>query len=588
MMTSLSLLLACLGLHLLVVEAQTVLREQIWSTVIYTLYGDRTPYILPQTNVLTPLGAQQLHRAGAIFRDRYVAPPPDITNVNVAIQGISAHQLNVDQITIQTLADQFIVASAQAFMQGLYPPLHVSSNTTFISGQSELANGSNVVAPLDGYQYPQIYSTSRLDLNSIWISGEVSCPRHVSSRNEYLNSPSYESTQRSNADFYASLQPKLLDGIFPSAAVGYFDAYYIWDYINYGATHNASVSNHISLEDYTRARILADDWVFAMNGNLSAYGSTPGDHIRAIAGRTLATRVVQALYTNMEQAGAMDKMTLLFGSFEPMVAFAALAGLATEQNQQFYAIPEYGSSMVFELFSLSANSSDTYPDPSNLYVRFLFQNGTGENAELISFALFGNSPSHVTMSLTEFIAGMESIMVLSVQDWCDTCSSYSVFCPAFGTDGSTGNSSSSPNTGAPRTHGLKPVVAGVIGAVITLAVSGLVIGAVMLLGGVRVYRRKTKRQSELNGFKGGEKLASDQDLGLAKTGAGPTLTDDGTQPAKAHERVGSWEMGDRKKAEDAQLSSLKFPGTPIRRPSFEEDDLHVTPFADPIKPDDRV
>jgi Histidine phosphatase superfamily (branch 2) len=567
----------------LTVAAQTVLHEHIWSTIIYSRYGDRTPYILPTANTLTPLGANQMYSAGNRFRDRYLAGTPG--NGNTIIQGISPFQLNNDQVSIVSLTDQFVVASAQAFMQGLYPPLQASSNATFINGQSQLANGSNVLSPLDGYQYPQIDTASPLDLNSIWLEGANNCPIYSTSRSDYFNSPAYANLLTTTRDFYHGLQPALLNGIFVNSSVNYLNAYLIFDYLNYGSIHNSSFGNNLSLEDLTRAKLLADNWMWAVYGNTSASGLNPGDHIRAIAGRTIANRIVQSLYANINTQGAFDKLTLLFGGFEPMISFAALAGLASDQNPQFSGVPEYGSSMVFELYSLAQNDTgNEYPSTTDLNVRFFFMNGTSDSAELVAYPLFGNGPSGIAMTFSDFVAGMQKFMILSAGDWCETCASYSIFCPALRGGGSNG----SPGSRGGSKKALSPVVGGVIGAVVTMAVLGLVIAVAMLFGGIRLYRQRTKRRSELNGFKGGEKLASDQDLTIPKGGAGASVTAAGVPPAKGHERVGSWELGEQSKAKEAQLPDLKAPATPGRRPSFEEDDLHVSPFADPVKPNDRV
>jgi hypothetical protein len=574
--------LAFASLQVVPTLAQTVLREHIWSTVIYSRYGDRTPYILPTANTLTPLGATQMYAAGNRFRERYLAPTAG--GGNTQLQGISPFQLDNDQVSILSLNDQFIVASAQAFMQGLYPPLMASPNATFINGQSQLANGSNLLSPLNGYQYSQIRTASALDLNSIWLMGANNCPYYSASRSEYFNSAFYENLLDSNRDFYHSLQPALLNGIFVNSSVNYLNAYLIFDYLKYGSIHNSSFVNNLSFEDFTKAKILADNWVLATYGNTSASGLTGGDHIRAIAGRTLANKIVQALYGNINTSGAFNKMTLLFGGFEPIVSFAALAGLATEQNPQFLGTPEYASSMVFELYSLTENDPDLYPSVTDLNVRFFFQNGTDDSSRLVAYPLFGNSPSGISMTLSEFVAGMQKFMIQSAGDWCETCASYSIFCPAFQTDSSHDDNGS----GRPRSrHGLSPVVAGVIGAVVTLAVIGLCVAAAMIFGGARLYRQRTKKRSELHGFKGGEKLASDQDLTIPKSGAGASVAAAGT-PVRAHERVGSWELSDQRKAEEAQPSGLTSSSMPQKRPSFEDDELHVSPFADPVKPNDRV
>ncbi|KIW99981.1 uncharacterized protein Z518_10909 [Rhinocladiella mackenziei CBS 650.93] len=562
------------------VAAQSGLHQQVLSTFIYTRYGDRTPLVLPDSPTLTPLGAQQLYAAGEQIRERYLAPLFSGDNQTTTIYDISQYQLVWDQLTIMSTDDQYVSASAQAFLQGLYPPLEEGSNYTYIEGQSTIQNGSNLVAPLEGYQYPNIITMTSNDLNSIWINGMYDCPAYTSSSNDYYETEAFQSIQNNTADFYASLQPDFLDGIFADASVGYFDAYFIYDYLEYASIHNTTVAEKLSPEDLTKAKILAADWVFALNADTSVSGSTAGDHIRAVAGRTLATRVLQAFYTNINTQGSSDKMTLLFGSFEPMVAFAALADLISPQNAAFYNVPGPGSSFIFELYAMQSESLETYPDVSEMFVRFYYQNGTGDDSSLVAYPLFGLSPSQTMISLADFIAGLEGFMMSNVEDWCTTCNSFSVFCPAFvDTDGSL---TPTPGVSSSR-KGLSPVVAGVIGAVVTLAVAALLFGALMLFAGLRMHRVHTKRRSELGGFKGAEKLASDQDLTIPKGGAGAVVVASGDPvPVRGHERVGSWELKDQAKAEEAQGQALSAGDMKPRRPSYEDDDIPISPYTPPV------
>jgi hypothetical protein len=517
-----------------------------------------------------------------------LAPYVEGSAENTGIPGIASLQLQYDQMTILSTDDQYVFGSALAFMQGLYPPLEISSNYTYIPGLSTIQNGTNQVAPLNGYQYPNINTFSSNDLNSIWLSGSQNCPNYLASTNDYYSSEAFETIQNTTESFYSSLQPAYLDGIFSDASVGYYDAYYIWDYLNYASIHNTSVEQSLSLEDLTRAKILADDWVFAMNADVDTSGSIPGDHIRAISGRTLATRILQAFYTTINTQGSSDKMTLVFGSFEPMVAFAALAGLVSPQNAAFYNVPEPGSSFIFELYSLQAEDVDTYPETSDIFVRFFYQNGTDADSSLVAYPLFGLSPSQTLMTLADFTAGLEDFQMFNIEDWCNTCNSFSIFCPAF-TDTSA---SLNPTTGTSSSHhGLSPAIAGVIGAAVTLAVAALLFAALMLLGGVRLHRVERRRKSDLGGYKG-NKLASDQDLVIPKGGAGATVvqTEDPAHPApvRGHERVGSWELKQQAKAAEAQGQALHPGVVRPRRPSFEDDDMPISSFAPPVAPHDHV
>src|SRR5436305_689209 len=117
--------------------AQNLLREKVWGAAVFTLYGESTPYALPHPRTLTPLGAQQLLGAGSALRKRYLRG-----NADTRINGISEFKLDGEQTAIYSPVAQFISASAQAFMQGLYPPLSGSYNTTAPVGGSDLVNGT--------------------------------------------------------------------------------------------------------------------------------------------------------------------------------------------------------------------------------------------------------------------------------------------------------------------------------------------------------------------------------------------------------------------------------------------------------------
>ncbi|KAF7921346.1 hypothetical protein EAE99_007654 [Botrytis elliptica] len=68
------------------------------------------------------------------------------------------------------------------------------------------------------------------------------------------------------------------------------------------------------------------------------------------------------------------------GSYNTFLAFFALTNLITlASTNNFTGLPNYASSMVFELFSESDSSSRAFPAAENLNVRFLFRNGTDSN-----------------------------------------------------------------------------------------------------------------------------------------------------------------------------------------------------------------
>jgi len=244
------------------------LQLQVLSSFVFTRHGDRTPLYSTDPSILTPYGAQQMYDVGSTFRDRYLTTTFGATEAS-AIRDISHYQLNTNEISILTTDDQYTVASAQAFMQGLYPPLAEDSshNYTHVVGVSDLANGTNIIAPLNGYQYPEIKTASSYDIKSVWIDGAQNCPAYTGRLIEYYNSSDFDFLYTSTLAFYQGLEDGFLENTFTPNNLGYFDAYYIYDYLQYQYLHNSTVRNTISDVNMTRAEILAMDWVYALYNN---------------------------------------------------------------------------------------------------------------------------------------------------------------------------------------------------------------------------------------------------------------------------------------------------------------------------------
>ncbi|KAK5078121.1 hypothetical protein LTR64_003474 [Lithohypha guttulata] len=545
------------------------LKTQVLSSFVFSRHGDRTPLYTSNASILTPYGAQQMSIAGSNFRRRYLSTIFEDSQDNTVIRDISHYSPNVNEVTVYSIDNQYVTASAQAFMQGLYPPLgQLDVNFTSLGEISRLANGTNVIAPLNGYNYPDINTVSSYDPRSVWIDGAAHCPAYTSRLVEYYNSTDFDFLYTISLDFYRGLDD-YLDEYFTPNDLGYFDAYYIYDWLQYEALHNSSF--RISDVNMTRAELLAANWVQALFSNST-------DSVKSIAGRGLATQVLNTFYNAIRSDGEANKLNLWFGDMAPMVSFAALAGLTGKKNSIFYDIPAMSSSYIFELVALlpEDDTGVTYPNTSDMYVRFLYQNGTDEYSDAVEYSLFGRSPSSL-ISYTDFVTSMSRISLSGIREWCLTCGAYNVFCPAF-------TNSNSVINGNTERKGLSPAVAGVIGALVALAVAAILFGLLMAFAGIRVKRQERNRKSELGGFKGSQKLASDQDLTLPKGGAGVTVTTTEPEGSKSHERVGSWELRQQAKQEEAGIVVAPRP----RRPSYEDDEIHVDPYAPAVKPHDQV
>jgi hypothetical protein len=319
---------------------------------------------------------------------------------------------------------------------------------------------------------------------------------------------------------------------------------------------------------YDRVRTLADEQAWYLYGNTSISVTDPDS--QAIAGKTLAAsvlgsfqRIVADKMSPGDQTDMSYPLTFFFGEQEPFVSLISLMS-ADYHDQNFRAIPLFASAMIFELFSRGQNN--TFPTTKqDLWVRFYFHNGTEfDNNQLTAFPLFGTGPSRTDIPYTEFQDRFSKIMMSTVSQWCDTCKSFSLFC--LGVD----DANASPTLPFTRQRHAKisPAIGGVIGAIVTLVVAGLLFGLAMLVGGVRLHRVQRNKKSELGGFKGSAKLASDPDLSLVNNGAPPAGISFVSDSKKGHERVGSWELRQKES-----------------RGSFEAIDA-VT--AKPVQPDERV
>jgi hypothetical protein len=551
--------------------------EKVWGVFAYTVHGDSTPNVLAEARprFLSDYGANQLAAAGAAFRDRYLSSGEGFTVSDSAIQYISASVLDSKDVDIFSTTDQFNIASAQAFMQGLYPPLGQSGMAPSDTG----GNTSLDVSPLDGYQYPQIITLGNGDPQSVMVAGQADCSMHQVAESEYRNGDyAREITEITDA-FYVRLWNEVLSGVYAESSATYSNAVDISDYIEYEALHNSTVQIQLTEDEIRQARWWADHYTYATNGQSDSNTQSTISAVSPIAGQTLATSILRAFDLNIEKFGTGQKMTLLFGGAEPAVALASLLGLAAEQRPNFYSRPARGASLVFELYSFEADEVyPTYPGIDNLYVRFFLHNGTNDT-DFTSYSLFGYGPSHQYIPYSEFRSEVETFAVQSTQEWCLRCNSAAVFC--------TGVLDSSGSDSSKKNKGMAPAVAGVIGAVVTLAVIALLVALGFFIWSRR--KRQGNHKPSLGGFKGTGKLASDTDLTFrspiwdASKSVHAEQNNDiaGGVVVRGHERLGSWEMGQQKKEiDDVESASRRHMST---LDDENEDEWRIHSGLQPVK-----
>ena len=205
----------------------------------------------------------------------------------------------------------------------------------------------------------------------------------------------------------------------------------------------------------------------------------------------LAGEIVEFLNATIAGKGK-QKIGVQFGAYATFSSFFGLADVQ-KANPDLRSIVDYASSMTFELFtnaSTSVSSSD-YPSADEIYVRFLFSNGTASaDSEPIAYPLFGGEQN--VISWNDFTTGMDEFAIRDTEHWCDVCGNTEGTCAAYASDASNNGDSSacSASSKSAGGNGLSPVVNGVIGAMVTLAVVLGLEALVLLVGCYRIVSKK--------------------------------------------------------------------------------------------------
>ena len=246
--------------------------------------------------------------------------------------------------------------------------------------------------------------------------------------------------------------------------------------IHVSEIHNKTIpsSDLLTNETLFQLQTLADNHEF----NLAYNSSEP---IRAIAGSTLAAQILQQLNSTIT-GKSKQQVGIQFGSYGVFSSFFGLAQL-TAVNENFTGIVDYASSMTFEVVTNATVSNTSYPTNDEISVRFLFANGTASANPLTAYPLFNQS--EVVLPWNTFVEQMNEFAIGDQADWCSACGNTTGICASSSTSTSPSATASSSSGG-----GISKAVAGVIGAMVTLAVILGVEALIILLGGLRLVSKK--------------------------------------------------------------------------------------------------
>jgi hypothetical protein len=213
--------------------------------------------------------------------------------------------------------------------------------------------------------------------------------------------------------------------------------------------------------------------------------------MRAMTGMQLAGEVLKYMNSTIVSGSnglSSNKLGIQFGAYATFFSFFGLAGLPAA-NPDFMGVPDYASSMVFELFTEAEVPTGGFPTTGDLKVRFSFHNGTASNSsEPVAYPLFGGKD--LAISWSDFSDSLSSFAVKTTQEWCTKCGNTTGTCAAYASSSANPSSTAAASASGKDDSSISPAVGGVIGAFVTLAVILCTIAAVMLIGGFRLVSKK--------------------------------------------------------------------------------------------------
>ena len=253
------------------------------------------------------------------------------------------------------------------------------------------------------------------------IAGDTDCTTYSIQQVDILASESYGYELGNTSAFYDSIASTVFSGLSP-AIVNYYNAYELYEYALYQYNHNETVYNNMDISTLSTLQTLASQQQMEMN--------TPNSigAISSIAGQTLAAKVLAQFEHIISSSSVSDKLHPPLRFLRAFPLLFALSSLSTgPSGSRFNSLPNHGSIMSFELFSNPnpSNYSNLFPSSTDeLWVRFLFRNGTDDTSALTSYPLFGRGNSQVDMSWSDFVTAMGEFALSEVADWCISLSEH--------------------------------------------------------------------------------------------------------------------------------------------------------------------
>ncbi|KAK0551623.1 hypothetical protein OC846_003219 [Tilletia horrida] len=471
-------------------------------------------YTASLTN-LTVLGYLQELQNGADIRAHYIAD-----GAPSQIQGIAS--VKAENVQMNVVADAggeggVIMESAAAALQGLYP---------IFNDSLPLANGTTVswsrvqLIPIDSVEVADSY----------YLEGYTGCAAWTTRLNNFYSSSDFVNRAKSANAFYASISNAL--GGRPATLQ---NAWNIFDSLNVQSVHNATFAQSLPPNALAQARYWAD------YHEAGSFSDPDPNNVGNIAGQA----ILPVILNNLQQLANTSnplKIVNIFGAYKPFISLFQLMGVTGFDTS---SVVDYASTMLLEVHSDNS-------------VRFLFRNGTNSTFE--PYPLF-QSGSANGVPLSEFTSKLQPYSLDSDADWCNKCATTSSIhgCDTLAAFNGTGGGQIryAPITSTSGRHHVSPVVAGVIGAMVTLAFCLL-----LFLASFLFLRRGRGASTKLN--QRARTVSSGPDaLGNRTQGPGVPSVAAGTTPYELERRAST-------SAASASASTVAASGTGVDNKHFDE------------------
>ncbi|KAF6767142.1 Histidine phosphatase superfamily, clade-2 [Kalmanozyma brasiliensis GHG001] len=430
----------------------------VTGVVVLIRHGDRqgfyqspSTYTASLTN-LTVLGYLEELNSGAQLRSRYLN-----SSSSSLIQGVDTTLAENTQIEV--LADAggeggVIVESANAFMQGLFPAF--AENITLANGTTVSWDNRAQLIPVQTIEPEQ----------SFVMEPWTMCDKFDDFTNGWYQSSDFKAKSAEAQPFYDSI---------PSSVIGnrnktLVNAWNVFDYLNVEKIHDAVLAPQITDE------MLSNALTWAEYHEAGLFGQASPESLGSIAGRGMLNPLTEAINRVANSSDPL-KVSVLAASYKPFFSLFSLFQMPELQGK----LVDYASAMVFEVRQ----------DKS---MQIFFRNGS--YGDLAQYKILDSD----SLPVQTFFDHYNPIKLETVADWCNACGETEARgCAALNALNGTGSGNKYADvTSTTGKHQVSPVTAGLIGAMVSLALAAVI--AVAL--GFTIKKRSKSRYPGLQPLRG--------------------------------------------------------------------------------------